>query len=135
MTLQPSSGAARIRSHTMPKKIKPEDQQDCPAFEDSLAELEQIVAKLEGGKLPLSDALAAYELGVRRLNNCYQILEHAERRIELVQSVDAGGHAQTVPLEDAEGDDLAEKSTSRSRRRTATDPALDGRVDDASSLF
>lgn len=119
----------------MAKKLKADVQEDCPAFEDSLAELELIVSKLEGGKLPLSDALAAYELGVKRLNNCYQILEHAERRIELVQSIGEDGSAKTTPLEDADDDDLAQKSTARSRRRSAKASAgVDG-VDDASSLF
>ncbi len=92
---------------------------DAFSFEDSLADLEQIVAKLEGGKLGLSDALGAYEQGVQRLKACYQMLQHAERRIELVQSVDASGRAQTVPLDDADDDDLAEQSAARSRRRSA----------------
>lgn len=120
----------------MAKKTKPEAAEGGPAFEDSLAELEQIVGKLEGGKLPLSDALAAYELGVRRLNHCYQILEHAERRIELVQSIGDDGRAQTTPLEDANDSDLAEKSSARSRRRSARpDVNMDEQLDGGSSLF
>jgi exodeoxyribonuclease VII small subunit len=65
-------------------------------FEHSLEDLEQIVAKLEGGKLGLADSLAAYEQGVKRLKGCYQMLTAAERRIELVQGVDADGRA-TAP--------------------------------------
>jgi exodeoxyribonuclease VII small subunit len=104
------------------------------SFEESLAELEQIVARLEGGKLGLSESLSAYEQGVQRLNGCYQMLQHAERRIELVQSVDASGRAQTAPLEDADEADLTEKSAARSRRRSANNSNLD-RVDDGASLF
>lgn len=117
-------------------KKKQEAETEQLSFEQSLAELEQIVAKLEGGKLGLGDSLAAYEQGVSRLNGCYQLLKHAERRIELVQSVDAEGRAKTVPLDDADGDDLAEKSAARSRRRTAG-PGSGGssRVDDEASLF
>ena len=63
----------------MAKKKEPEAEQ--LTFEQSLAELEQIVAKLEGGKLGLGDSLAAYEQGVSRLNGCYRLLQHAERRI------------------------------------------------------
>jgi exodeoxyribonuclease VII small subunit len=108
-----------------------------PTFEEALAELEQIVAKLEGGKLGLSDSLTAYEHGVQRLNHCYQLLRHAERRIELVKSVDAAGNAQTTPLADQEDDDLTAKSAARSRRRSAPQPAEpeNGCVDDEASLF
>jgi exodeoxyribonuclease VII small subunit len=102
------------------------------SFEQSLEELEQIVAKLEGGKLGLADSLAAYERGVTRLNGCYQMLTVAERRIELVQSVDAEGKTKTTPFVDADAEDLSEKSAARSRRRSASNNA---RIDDASSLF
>lgn len=105
-----------------------------PSFEESLAELEQIVARLEAGKLPLEDSLAAYELGVKRLAGCYQLLRVAERRIELVKSVDATGKPQTEPFEDAADEDLSAKSTARSRRRTAP-PEGRGRSDNGSSLF
>ena len=105
------------------------------SFEDSLAQLEQIVAKLEGGKLGLSESLSAYEQGVQRLNACYKMLEHAERRIELVQSVDASGRARTAPLEDAEDEDLTEKSASRSRRRSAGPNSNREPMDDGASLF
>ncbi len=111
-------------------------EDDALSFEESLAELEQIVAKLEGGKLGLSNALGAYEKGVQRLKACYQMLQHAERRIELVQSVDASGRAQTAPLDDADDDDLAEKSAARSRRRSApSSRASGGRGDDEAGLF
>jgi exodeoxyribonuclease VII small subunit len=117
-------------------KKKSDPEADPISFEQSLAELEQIVAKLEGGKLGLGESLAAYEQGVSRLNGCYQLLQHAERRIELVQSVDAEGRAKTTPLGDDDDDDLTEKSAARSRRRTArTDSAASDRVDDAASLF
>jgi exodeoxyribonuclease VII small subunit len=112
-------------------KKKPSSEEDALSFEQSLAELEQLVAKLEGGKLGLSDALGAYELGVQRLNSCYQMLQHAERRIELVQSVDARGAAKTSPLDDADDGDLAEKSAARGRRRSASS----ARPNDDAGLF
>jgi exodeoxyribonuclease VII small subunit len=117
-------------------KKKPIVEEDSLSFEESLTELEQIVAKLEGGKLGLSDALGAYEQGVQRLKACYQMLQHAERRIELVQSVDAGGRAQTTPLDDADDDDLAEKSAARSRRRSAAGgKSTANRFDEEAGLF
>jgi exodeoxyribonuclease VII small subunit len=117
-------------------KKKPIADDQSLSFEESLAALEEIVAKLEGGKLGLSEALAAYEQGVQRLKACYQILQHAERRIELVQSVDASGRATTTPLDDEEVEDLTEKAAARSRRRSAHSPGADSdRMDDEASLF
>ena len=120
----------------MAKKKPGGEEQAALSFEESLGELEEIVAKLEGGKLGLSDALAAYETGVQRLKACYQILQHAERRIELVQSLDANGRAKTTLLDDEESDDLAEKSAARSRRRSSSAARSNSdRVDDDGSLF
>ncbi len=115
-------------------KKKPAATDDALSFEQSLEQLEQTVAKLEGGKLGLAESLSAYEHGVSRLNGCYQMLAAAERRIELVQSVDAEGKAKTQPFIDDDGDDLAEKGAARSRRRTAGN-AERSRPDDESSLF
>jgi exodeoxyribonuclease VII small subunit len=112
----------------MEKRVAKKKQSDDEVeltFEASLGELEQIVGQLEAGKLGLSEALAAYERGVQRLKGCYEILRHAERRIELVQSVDAAGRSKTSPLEDDESEDLAEKSAARSRRRTSRAPSAD----------
>jgi exodeoxyribonuclease VII small subunit len=112
------------------KKTKDADAEevDDVTFEQALEELEQIVARLEGGKLALADSLSAYELGVKRLGSCYRMLTSAERRIELVQSVSASGEPSTRAFDDADSEDLAEKSASRSRRRTA-------RVEDDGGLF
>ncbi len=109
-------------------KKKSADAEGEVTFEQSLEELEQIVARLEGGKLGLADSLAAYEQGVKRLKGCYQMLTAAERRIELVQGVDADGRVTAAEFDDEESADLAEKSAARSRRRSA-------RVDDEGGLF
>ena len=116
-------------------KKKPAPTDEPLSFEESLDQLEQIVAKLEGGKLGLADSLAAYERGVSRLNGCYQMLTVAERRIEQVQAVDAEGKAKTKPFVDSDADDLSEKSAARSRRRTASATTPPARMDDESSLF
>lgn len=100
-------------------KKKPPEADTQVSFEESLEELEQIIVKLEGGKLGLADSLAAYEQGVKRLKGCYDMLTAAERRIVLVQGVDADGNVVSTPFDDADSADLTEKSASRSRRRTA----------------
>lgn len=53
-------------------------------FEESLAELEKIVERLESGELSLEDSLAAFEEGVRLVKHCNQKLTEVERRIELL---------------------------------------------------
>jgi exodeoxyribonuclease VII small subunit len=53
-------------------------------FEDHLASVEQAVQKLESGDLPLEDALAAYEAGVKALKQCEEILGAAEKKVEIL---------------------------------------------------
>lgn len=118
----------------MAKKKKPIVDSEAPSFEEALTELEEVVADLEGGELPLAEALERYETGVRRLKQCHQQLAQAERKIELLSGVDAQGNPTTKPfdaqstLEAAEGGDSA---ASRARRRSAGG----NEVDDGSRLF
>ena len=86
-------------------------------FEESLAKLEEIVRQLEEGQLGLSDSLARYEEGVKHLKLCYQSLQFAERKIELLAGLDADGNPITQPFDDAELT-VQEKADSRSRRRS-----------------
>lgn len=59
-------------------------------FEDALAGLEGIVARLEGGDLPLEEALAAFEEGVRLTKICSQRLNEAERKIQILTKATDG---------------------------------------------
>ncbi len=104
-----------------------------PSFEQSLQELESVVSKLEGGKLPLADSLEQYELGVKHLKACYKILADAERRIELLSGVDADGRPCTEPFDDSSGGSLIEKRAARGNRRTRNTPQEE--VDEGSTLF
>ncbi len=54
------------------------------SFEDSLAELEKIVTKLEEGDLPLEESLELFEKGVGLSRECQERLSRAERRIEVL---------------------------------------------------
>jgi exodeoxyribonuclease VII small subunit len=126
----------------MPKK-KTAAREECVAsFEDSLEELEKIVAELESGKLGLSDALGRYEQGVKHLKACQQLLEQAERKIELLSGVDAEGNPITQPFDEVELDTLEAKAAARGQRRTTIAKAAAVKitvrgddVDDASRLF
>jgi exodeoxyribonuclease VII small subunit len=118
-------------------KKKQNDVELC--FEDALKELESIVVKLEGGKLGLEESLAHYEQGVQHLKQCYQLLRHAERRIELVSGLDSEGKPKTAPLDEDDDPSLAAKGEARSRRRSSerTGPKRPAasEVDYESSLF
>ena len=88
----------------MGKKKQSQREECASSFEESLVALEKIVAELESGKLGLSDALARYEEGVKHLKGCQQLLEEAERKIELLSGVDAEGNPITKPFADDDGD-------------------------------
>jgi exodeoxyribonuclease VII small subunit len=78
----------------------PAPAEDAPPFEEALARLEQIVARLERGDLPLEQALAAFEAGVALTRRCARELEDAERRIEVL--VREGEQWLVRPFEAAE---------------------------------
>jgi exodeoxyribonuclease VII small subunit len=87
------------------------------SFEESLERLEQIVRQLEQGRLGLSESLDVYAQGIKHLKQCYQTLEAAERKIELLAGVDAQGNPITQPFDDAQLS-LDEKAEARSDRRS-----------------
>ena len=53
-------------------------------FEAAIAELEDIVKKLEEGDLALETSLQLYERGVQLSRFCHSQLEQAEKRIEIL---------------------------------------------------
>jgi len=52
------------------------------AFETALAELEQIVSKLEAGELTLEASLALFERGQELAEYCNNLLDQASLRVE-----------------------------------------------------
>jgi exodeoxyribonuclease VII small subunit len=55
------------------------------SFEDALAELEQIVTRLEAGKSKLDDAISAYERGALLKRHCEAKLREAQMKVEQIQ--------------------------------------------------
>ena len=68
-----------------------------PSFEQSLAELEGVVAALEQGDLTLEDSLAAFERGIGLTRICQQTLETAEQRVRIL--TDARPDAEPEPFD------------------------------------
>jgi len=69
------------------------------SFEAALAELEQVVARLEKGEVPLEESLALYERGAALRRHCDARLKAAEARVaEITQGPDGSVEARPVDL-------------------------------------
>ncbi|TVR79656.1 MAG: exodeoxyribonuclease VII small subunit [Rhodospirillales bacterium] len=68
------------------------------AFEDALAELEDIVRRLESGSAKLDEAIAAYERGAALKRHCETKLQEAEARVERIV-LGADGKVTTSPAD------------------------------------
>jgi exodeoxyribonuclease VII small subunit len=90
-----------------------------PSFEVALTRLEAIVRDLEEGDLGLAEALTRYETGIGLLKSCHELLERAERKIELLSGFDAEGNPITTPFDDTESATLDAERQHRSRKRSA----------------
>jgi exodeoxyribonuclease VII small subunit len=69
-------------------------------FEDSLAELEQLVDRMEQGNLPLEDALALFERGVALARACQKSLQEAEQKVQIL--VTEAGQSELKPYNEAD---------------------------------
>lgn len=54
------------------------------SFEDALAELEQIVRRLEAGQVKLDEAIRCYERGARLKRHCEERLDEAQQRVDRI---------------------------------------------------
>ena len=73
---------------------------DAPAsFEAALAEIENIVARMETGQLPLDESLSAYRRGAELLQYCQARLQEAQQQVKVLE---AG------TLQNLDGEDSAE---------------------------
>jgi exodeoxyribonuclease VII small subunit len=56
------------------------------SFEDALVQLEELVASLEEGRLPLAEAVAHYERGMALAAYCSDLLDSAELRVRQIDT-------------------------------------------------
>jgi len=69
------------------------------SFERAMEELESIVMRLEGGKVPLEESVVIYERGESLKRRFEELLRHAEARVDRI-TTDADGQATgTAPLD------------------------------------
>ncbi len=83
----------------MPKKNPAE--QPVATFEEAMEELEQLVAKMESGDLPLEASLAAYQRGSELVKYCAAQLERVEKQIKVLE----GDMLKPFDAEADEGDE------------------------------
>ena len=69
------------------------------SFEKALAELEQIVERLERGDVPLAESIAIYERGEVLKKHCERLLREAEARVEKIRIGPGGKPEGTEPLD------------------------------------
>ena len=63
----------------------PMAEKDALTFEKALEELESLVARMEDGKLPLEESLAAYKRGAELIKFCESKLTDAQARIAILE--------------------------------------------------
>ena len=69
------------------------------SFEQALAELEQIVSKLESGQTPLEQSIAMYERGALLKVHCETRLDAARLRVEKIVTGPQGIASGAEPAE------------------------------------
>jgi len=62
----------------MSKKKEPVD------FEQALAELEELVGRMEQGDLSLEQSLKDFERGIHLTRSCQQALKEAEQKVQIL---------------------------------------------------
>jgi exodeoxyribonuclease VII small subunit len=73
-------------------------------FEQALKSLEEAVAQLEKGQMPLDESLDCFEAGVQSANLCRKKLQAVESRIETLMK-NSDGSFTTEPFGEVDGQD------------------------------
>ena len=87
---------------------------EAPKFEDGLADLEKLVAELEGGELGLDEALKRFEKGVKLSAKLQHSLEESQRKVEQLAA------GQLAPFDE----DAPEGPKKATRKSKPEDPSL-----------
>ncbi|RJX33497.1 MAG: exodeoxyribonuclease VII small subunit [Oxalobacter sp.] len=65
---------------------KKRESEKAPAsFEEAMAELKQLVARVESGELPLDESVTAYQRGTALVKFCVGQLEKVESQIKVLE--------------------------------------------------
>jgi exodeoxyribonuclease VII small subunit len=64
-------------------------------FSDDMAELQEIVERLDAGDMPLEESLALFERGVTLISSCKKFLESAKQRVTLLSGISSDTEGST----------------------------------------
>ncbi|MCC5862760.1 MAG: exodeoxyribonuclease VII small subunit [Gammaproteobacteria bacterium] len=88
------------RKRVAPEAPPAEPPAEAVDFEQALEALEGLVERLEGGELPLEQALSAFEEGVRLTRECQRALRAAEQKVAMLTG--EGETAEPEPFQAAD---------------------------------
>ncbi|CCK77784.1 MAG: exodeoxyribonuclease VII small subunit [Oleispira antarctica] len=74
-------------------------------FEQSLAELESLVERMESGEMSLEDSLKAFEQGIKYTRDCQNALAKAEQKVQLLLQKNGQMEAQPFNTPSIEDED------------------------------
>jgi exodeoxyribonuclease VII small subunit len=77
---------------------KPPEKAPPERFDEILGRLRALVDRLEGGNLPLEDGLRFFEEGMELCKRGAEILDRAEKRVEILLST-AGGQPRMASFD------------------------------------
>jgi exodeoxyribonuclease VII small subunit len=80
--------------HLVPKKTNSIN------FEKTLAELEQLVEKMEEGDLSLEESLKYFERGILLTKSCQQALSEAEQKVSILLEKDGKSKLESFNSDD-----------------------------------
>ncbi len=72
-------------------------------YEEALAQLEDLIERIESGQVGLEDSLQAYEQGMKLITHCRSILSAAEQKITEL-SAQENGKLVAEPTDNKEPD-------------------------------
>lgn len=112
----------------MPSDTDAANSPQPPSFEVALAELGDLVSRLESGSLGLSDSITAYERGVALLRRLHEELAVAEAKVSTLVRIDEQGRPVLAPAETLQPDDASQPAPPRAagrKQRTRPLPGMD----------
>ena len=87
----------RVNVCSMAGTAAPRGAEKTEPFDQILGRLRTVVERLEGGQLTLEESLAAFEEGVKLARQGNQVLDAAERKVEVL-SRGPGGEVRSEPF-------------------------------------
>jgi exodeoxyribonuclease VII small subunit len=110
----------------MPSETDPSNSDQTASFETALADLGDLVSRLESGSLGLSDSIAAYERGVSLLRRLHDELAVAERKVSTLVRIDEEGRPILAPTETPQTGEPATPARAAGRKpRSRSLPGMD----------